>query len=143
MTVITAKNLIDPRVPSTIRNKAMASQPNPTTILQTAFSFWSSKVLLTAVELGVFTKLADRRLTGIELGEELGLHPRGIADFFDTLVAMKFLEREGDGVTAKYFNTPEGELFLNANSPRYIGGILVMLSARLFKYWNDLPEALR
>jgi hypothetical protein len=77
------------------------------------------------------------------LGEELGLHPRGIADFFDTLVAMKFLEREGDGVTAKYFNTPEGELFLNANSPRYIGGILVMLSARLFKYWNDLPEALR
>jgi precorrin-6B methylase 2 len=24
-----------------------------------------------------------------------------------------------------------------------VGGILVMLNARLFKYWNDLPEALR
>ena len=119
------------------------SSLNPGTILQTAFSFWSSKVLLTAVEFGVFTKLADRRLTGIELGEELGLHPRGIADFFDTLVAMKFLDRAGDGPTAKYFNTPESELFLDAKSPRYVGGILIMLNARLFKFWNDLPEALR
>lgn len=116
---------------------------NPAAILQTAFSFWSSKVLLTAVEFGVFTKLADRRLTGIELGEALGLHPRGIADFFDTLVAMKFLARDGDGPAAKYFNTPESELFLDAKSPRYIGGILVMLNARLFKFWHDLPEALR
>ena len=39
-------------------------QLNPSAILQTAFSFWSSKVLLTAVEFGVFSKLANRRLTG-------------------------------------------------------------------------------
>ena len=116
---------------------------NPSAILQTAFSFWSSKVLLTAVEFGVFTKLADRHLTGAELGAELNLHPRGIADFFDALVAMKFLDREGDGPGAKYFNTPEGALFLDENSPRYVGGILVMLNARLFKFWHDLPEALR
>ena len=119
------------------------TQLNPGAILQTAFSFWSSKVLLTAVEFGVFTKLAGRRRTGLELGAELGLHPRAIADFFDTLVAMKFLDREGDGPTARYFNTPEGALFLDEASPRYVGGILVMLNARLFKFWHDLPEALR
>ena len=118
-------------------------QLDPSAILQTAFSFWSSKVLLTAVEFGVFTKLDGRKLTGAELGAELKLHPRGIADFFDVLVAMKFLEREGDGPQAKYFNTPEGALFLDEKSPRYIGGILVMLNARLFKFWNDLPDALR
>lgn len=116
---------------------------NVAPILQTAFSFWSSKVLLTAVEFGLFTKLGKRRLTGTELGAELKLHPRGIADFFDALVAMKFIEREGDGPQAKYFNTSEGALFLDQNSPRYVGGILVMLNARLFKFWNDLPEALR
>src|SRR6187455_2932442 len=121
----------------------LASQLNPATILQTAFSFWSSKVLLTAVEFGLFTRLADRRLTGAELGEELKLHPRGITDFFDALVAMKFLGRDGDGPAAEYFNTPEGALFLDEKSPRYIGGILVMLNARLFKFWHDLPEALR
>ncbi len=119
------------------------SEPNPSAILQTAFSFWSSKVLLTAVEFGVFTKLAGCKLTGAELGAELKLHPRGIADFFDALVAMKFLGREGDGTSAKYFNTPDGALFLDEKSPRYIGGVLVMLNARLFKFWNDLPEALR
>src|SRR6266850_5038352 len=119
------------------------SAPNPSAILQTAFSFWSSKVLLTAVEFGVFTRLANRRLTGAELGAELKLHPRAIADFFDALVAMKLLDREGDGPQSKYFNTPEGALFLDEKSPRYVGGILVMLNARLFKFWHDLPEALR
>ena len=118
-------------------------QLNPSAILQTAFSFWSSKVLLTAVEFGVFTKLAERRLTGAELGAALKLHPRAIADFFDALVAMKFIDREGDGPQSKYFNTPEGALFLDEHSPRYVGGILIMLNARLFKFWHDLPEALR
>jgi 2-polyprenyl-3-methyl-5-hydroxy-6-metoxy-1,4-benzoquinol methylase len=120
-----------------------AQKHSPHAILQTAFSFWSSKVLLTAVECGAFTKLAGRRLTGAELGAELKFHSRGIADFFDALVAMKFLGREGNGPEATYFNTPEGSLFLDEASPRYIGGILVMLNARLFKFWNDLPEALR
>lgn len=116
---------------------------DPSPILQTAFGFWHSKVLLTAVEMGLFTRLAQRRLTGAELGAEIGIHPRGIADFFDALVALKFLGREGDGVSAKYFNTPEGLHFLDEASPRYIGGIMIMLNARLFKFWNDLPEALR
>jgi predicted O-methyltransferase YrrM len=115
----------------------------PNTILQTAFAFWSSKVLLTAVEFGVFTQVGNRRVTGAELGGELGLHPRAIADFFDALVAMKFLDREGDGPSAKYFNTPEGALYLDGNSPRYVGGWLAMLNTRLFKFWHDLPEALR
>jgi hypothetical protein len=120
-----------------------AETPTPDAILQTAFGFWGSKVLLTAVEFGVFTTLGSGRMTGAELGKALDLHPRAIADFFDALVAMKFLDREGDGASARYFNTPAGALYLDEKSPRYVGGILVMLNARLFKYWNDLPEALR
>jgi O-methyltransferase domain/Dimerisation domain len=112
-------------------------------ILQTAFAFWSSKVLLSAVEFGLFTHLAERCLTADELGAELQLHPRGRRDFFDALVAMQFLEREGDGEAARYRNTPATELYLDQKSPRYIGGILVMLNQRLFRFWHDLPEALR
>ena len=121
----------------------MNAQLDPSQILQTAFAFWNSKVLLTAVEMGLFTKLGRRRLTGTELGNELSLHSRGIKDFFDALVAMKFLGRDGDGPNALYFNTPEGAMYLDEKSPRYIGGILTMLNVRLFKYWHDLPEALR
>jgi hypothetical protein len=119
------------------------TQLNPSSILQTAFGFWNAKVLLTAVEFGLFAKLAGRHLTGAELAKELQLHPRAVPDFFDALVAMKFLGREGDGPGAKYFNTPEGALFLDEKSPRYIGGIMIMLNVRLFKFWHDLPEALR
>jgi hypothetical protein len=116
---------------------------DPSPILQTAFGFWSSKVLLTAVEFGLFTALGNRQLTGAQLGAELSLHSRGINDFFDALVAMKFLDREGDGPGAKYSNTAATALYLDNSSPRYVGGILTMLNARLFKFWHDLPDALR
>lgn len=122
---------------------ATLPQLDPDYILQTAFAFWSSKVLLTAVDFGVFTKLAGRRVTGETLGAELGMHPRGIADFFDALVAMRFLDREGNGPSAKYFNTPGASLYLDQNSPRYVGGWLVMLNNRLFNFWHSLPEALQ
>jgi hypothetical protein len=121
----------------------MSIAPDPSPLLQTAFGFWSSKVLLSAVELGAFTKLGEGKLTGAELAGEIGLHPRAIADFFDALVAMKFLERDGEGPAARYSNTPLTALYLDRESPRYIGGILEMLNGRLFKFWNDLPEALR
>src|SRR5258708_16165209 len=101
---------------------------DPSQILQTAFAFWSSKVLLTAVEFGVFTRLGQRRVTGAELGGELGLHPRGINDFFDSLVAMNFLDPQCDGPSPKHFNTPERALYLDGTSPRYACGILVMLN---------------
>jgi predicted O-methyltransferase YrrM len=120
------------------------TQPlDPAPILQTAFGFWGSKVLLTAVEFGVFTTLSGKKLSGLDLGTAIGIHPRGVDDFFDALVSMNFLEREGDGPGSLYSNTPLGEHFLVRGGPRYIGGILEMLNARLFKYWHDLPEALR
>lgn len=121
----------------------MRAPSDPSALLQTAFGFWNSKVLLTAVGFGLFTKLGNRRLTGAELGAELELHPRGIADFFDALVAMKFLDRDGDGPDARYFNTPEAAFYLDGGSPGYVGGIMEMLNARLFKFWDALPEALR
>jgi hypothetical protein len=117
--------------------------PDVSPILATAFGFWSSKVLLTAVQFDLFTTLGDERRTGTELGAALRLHPRGISDFLDALVAMKFLERDGDGPDARYHNTAAGLLYLDRKSPRYIGGILEMLNARLFKYWDSLPEALQ
>src|SRR3954453_7195376 len=92
--------------------KEVSPSPDPGPILQTGFAFWSSKVLLTAVDFDVFTRLAGRRMTGSELGAELDLHPRGIRDFFDALVAMGFLEREGEGAAASYFNTEASALYL-------------------------------
>jgi predicted O-methyltransferase YrrM len=112
-------------------------------ILQTAFGFWSSKVLLSAIEFDLFTTLGETAMTGEQLGSALGFHPRGTRDFFDTLVAMGFLDRAGDGPAAVYRNTQATAAFLDRNSDRYIGGILEMLNARLYRFWDDLPTALR
>ncbi|MGR9105925.1 MAG: methyltransferase [Gammaproteobacteria bacterium] len=121
----------------------MNEQLDPSHIMETATAFWASKVLLTAVELDLFTALGDKSLSALQLGERLGLHPRGTYDFFDALVALKFLDREGDGPEGKYKNTAQTAAFLDRKSPRYIGGLPEMLNARLFGYWNDLGTALK
>jgi len=112
-------------------------------IMEVGFGFWPSKVLLTAVELGVFTTLASRSMTGEELGRALALHPRGIWDFLDALVALGFLQRDGAGAAGRYSNTADSARLLDKNQPTYIGGILEMCNARLFRFWNDLGTALR
>lgn len=121
----------------------MNNQLNPSQIMQTATAFWPSKVLLTAVDLDLFTVLGNGGMTASELMETLELHPRGTYDFFDALVALGFLEREGDGPGGEYRNTPETAHFLNTDSPAYIGGMPRMLNARLFGFWDNLGKALR
>lgn len=116
---------------------------DPSHIMQTATAFWASKVLLTAVEVDLFTVLAAGPQTAPQLGKTLGLHPRGTYDFFDALVALKFLERDGDGPEGRYRNTPQTAAFLNKKSATYIGGLPQMLNSRLFGYWNHLGTALR
>jgi len=111
--------------------------------MQTATAFWASKVLLTAVEFDLFTTLDEEGMTAEELGKKLELHPRGTYDFFDALVALGFLDRDGDGPKGKYKNTPDTNAFLNKNSPAYIGGLPQMLNERLFGFWNDLGPALK
>ena len=121
----------------------MTIEKDPSRILGVGFGFWNSKVLLTAVGFEVFTTLSGKTMTGIELGKALNLHPRGIWDFFDTLVALEFLNREGDGENALYSNTEETGLFLDKNSPAYIGGILEMCNERLYNFWGDLGIGLK
>ncbi|CAD7336254.1 methyltransferase [Sphingomonadales bacterium 56] len=115
----------------------------PDHILQIGMGFWASKTLLSAVELGLFTQLADRPMTGPELEKALELHPRATYDFLDALVSLRLLEREGAGADGRYSNTPATALYLDRHSPQYIGGILEMAGARLFRFWADLTPALK
>jgi SAM-dependent methyltransferase len=116
------------------------AQVAPTAIMQLGTAFWGSKTLLSAVELGLFSELADAgALDGESLRERLGLHPRSATDFFDALVALEMLDRE-DG---RYTNTPATELFLDRAKPSYMGDVLEMTNARLYSAWGFLTEGLR
>lgn len=119
------------------------NQLNPSAIMQIGMGFWASKTLLTAVNMGLFTQLAQGALTGEEIRAKLNLHNRGTYDFLDTLVALGFLNREGLKENATYSATPETELFLDRNKPSYVGGMLEMSNNRLYKYWDNLEEGLK
>jgi len=115
----------------------------PQRILEVGIGFWPAKVLLSAVELGLFSALGASSRTAEELRVILGLDRRAVPDFPDALVALGFLERDGLGAAARYRNTPESAAFLDRRSPRYVGGFLEMANARLYPFWGDLTEALR
>ncbi len=117
----------------------MSVQLTPERILQTGLAFWASKTLLSAIEMGVFTELAHGPEGFEALSGRLGLHPRAARDFLDALVAIGFLQRDGD----RYANTPETDLFLDRRKPSYIGGILEMANHRLYPFWGHLTTALR
>src|SRR5215472_17492480 len=121
----------------------MSDTLDPSSILQIGLGFMASKTLLSAVELGVFTQLAKGPATARDLGQALHLDPRGWYDFFDGLVSLGLLERDGDGERAAYRNTPLTAAFLDRESPTYVGGMLEMANGRLYRFWADLSDALR
>src|SRR5262249_61291826 len=104
-------------------------------LIQIGMGFWPAKTLLSAVELDVFTALSDKALTARQLQHALELHPRGVADFLDTLVALDVLARDGEGENAQYRNTEDAAHFLDRNSSVYIGGFLHMAHAPRLRFW--------
>src|SRR5689334_10384787 len=119
----------------------MADPVTPDRIMQLGLGFWGSKAVLSAVELGLFTLLAESGPRDeLAIRQSLGLHPRSSRDFLDALVALGVLTRARDG---KYANTRDANEFLDRRKPSYVGGILEMANARLFKFWGTLTEALK
>ena len=112
---------------------------SPGRLLQLGLGFWGPRVFLSAVELGLFSALANGPLSEVELRERLGLHARAARDFLDTLVALAVLERKA----GKYRNTPDAGAFLDRAKPAYVGGLLEMAAKRLYPFWGSLTEALR
>jgi SAM-dependent methyltransferase len=115
------------------------SRLTPAKIMQLGTGFWGSKTLLSAIELGLFTELAKGPLDAAVLTKRLRLHPRSARDFFDALVALGMLKRTG----SRYANTNDTALFLDRTKPSYVGGILEMCNARLYRFWDSLTEGLR
>lgn len=107
--------------------------------MQVGLGFWASKVLLSAIEMELFTELGERPQDLQTLTARLGLHPRSARDFLDALVALGFLERSD----RHYSNTPSTELFLDKKKPSYVGGVLEMANQRLYGFWGSLTTALR
>lgn len=122
--------------------------PDPTHIMQTAIGYGVSKALLSAVGLGLYTRLEEGPMTRAEIMAEYGLHERPAMDFLDLLVSADLLARDDDengggGAQARYRNTDATAAFLDRNKPGYIGGILELWDMRNYRFWADLTEAMQ
>jgi hypothetical protein len=116
---------------------------DPSHVVEVGTGFWPSKTLLSAVEFDLFSVLGAESMSGEEVGARLALHPRAVDDFLDALVALGFLEREGEGTNGRYRNSAEAAAFLDKQSPTYVGGFLELCNAQIYSVWGELTQALK
>jgi hypothetical protein len=119
------------------------THPLPERILQSGFGFWSARVLLSAIELGVFTELARGPRTRAQLQRRLRLDAHAAGDFLDALVSLKLLEREGDDDAAVYVNSREAGHYLDARSADDLGRWMHEGHTALAAAWDQLSAMLR
>ncbi len=117
----------------------MTTNINPGEIVQLCYAFVGAKAALSAVELELFTELAKGPMDGEALRERLQLHVRSARDFFDLLVSLGMLERDGN----VYRNTPDTDFYLDKQKPSYVGGLLEMVNERVYHFYGSLTEALK
>jgi predicted O-methyltransferase YrrM len=100
-------------------------------------SFQESRMLLTAVELDVFTAVGSGA-SAPQVAAALKTNPRATETFLNELVAMGALAKR-DGI---FRNTPDTARYLVAGSPDYARPAL-MHTVHMWKSWSTLTESIR
>jgi predicted O-methyltransferase YrrM len=106
-------------------------------LMETMRGFEESRILLTAVELDVFTAVGPGA-TAAEAANRMGTNPRASETLLNALVALGALTKK-DGV---FRNTPETARYLVAGSPDYARPAL-MHTVEMFKSWATLTDCVR
>jgi hypothetical protein len=115
-------------------------QPQANRILQIGSAYRQAKVLLSAVDLGVFSALATGPLDAATLANRTQVHSRAACDFFDALVAMGLLTRDDEG---RYRNTAESDHYLDRVKPTYLGASFDQYNRREYALWGSLTRSLQ
>lgn len=111
---------------------------DPTQVLDLGTAFWDAKVLLTAVEVDLFSLLAREPLDAAGIAERLDLHPRALPDFLGALRTAGLLVEKG----GEYRNSAVADIYLDKAKPSYLGGFLTMMNWQ-YAGWGKLGDLLR
>lgn len=115
-------------------------QPSPELFFETVNSYQRPAALKAALELDVFTAINEGKHTSQELSARCQTSERGMRILCDYLVIIGFLTKE-DG---RYSLTTDSAVFLNRQSPAYMGGTLeFLLSPMLVSGFDDLAATVR
>lgn len=100
-------------------------------------SYWSSKVLLTANNFGVFEYLKEPR-SSENIASLIKADIRATEILLDALVGLKILKKTSN----KYKNSFMANRFLVSDSPYYHGNIVRHLDT-VWKNWSELDEIIK
>lgn len=109
----------------------------PQRILEDAWCFMKSRVLFTAAELDVFTRLASFHYTAVELAREGGWDERATTRLLDCLTALGLLSKEG-----LRYRLAEGSETLAATHPASIRPMILHLN-HIWRNWSNLTEVIQ
>jgi 2-polyprenyl-3-methyl-5-hydroxy-6-metoxy-1,4-benzoquinol methylase len=114
--------------------------PSPVLFFDTINAYQRTEALRTAIELDLFTLVASGHRTATSLAGAAHASPRGIRILADYLTILGFLRKHAD----QYDLTPDAEVFLNRQSPAYLGGSVdFLLAPGLRDCFQHLTAAVR
>jgi tRNA A58 N-methylase Trm61 len=117
-----------------------AAPPTPEKFFGMALAFQQTAALKTAVELDVFTAIADGSNSVAELSKRCAASERGIRILCDFLTINGLLTKSGD----RYQLTADSAAFLSKKSPMYLGGTLDFLASDdIIRNFDDLTGTVR
>ncbi len=106
-------------------------------IKRTAIGFQESRIILTAVELDLFSVLGKEMMTSTEVARSLGTDERATNRLMNALTAMGVLRK----IESSFSNTEATARYLDRESPDYMAGLLH--SAALWKSWSKLTQVVK
>jgi hypothetical protein len=119
----------------------MTAEPTPADlVMETMTAYQRGQALKTAIELDLFTAIAEGARDAGELARRSGGAERGLRILCDALVVMGFLDKR-DG---RYELTEPSALHLDSRSPEYLGAAVAFVASPLLREGFDrLTEAVR
>jgi len=119
---------------------AQTQPPSPEHFFEAVTAYQRSAALKAAVEIGLFTAVAEGRRDARSIAERCGAAERGVRILSDFLVITGFLTKDAGG----YGLTQDSAIFLDRRSPAYMGGTLeFLLAPSLLKGFEELAGAVR
>jgi hypothetical protein len=115
-------------------------QPSPERFFDTANAYQRSAALKAAVELDIFTAVAEGKTDAGSIAAAREASERGVRILCDYLVVAGLLTKEG----GRYGLTADSAAFLDRRSPAYMGTALdFLLSPMLMAGFDNLTSAVR
>jgi 2-polyprenyl-3-methyl-5-hydroxy-6-metoxy-1,4-benzoquinol methylase len=99
--------------------------------------FQKSRVLLTAVELGIFTVIGIKSVTSSDVAKKIKTNVRATDKLMNALVALDFLQKRKD----KFSNTLFSAKYLVVGKPEYMSGL--MHSVNMWYTWTTLTDCVK